>query len=317
MSEEIKVTVCKYPDRANLVLRYVDPITGKQKTKSAKTSNEADAIKEAGKWEDELRTGRYQSPSKLTWEAFRERYEAEKLAAMPEGTQTAYKSTFGHIERLINPDRLSKLTAPVISRFLMQLREGENGLAEATVGKIARQLKACLRWAERQGMLPKVPAIEMPKRSKGGKLMKGRAISGEEFDRMITAVPKVRTNDAPAWERLLRGLWLSGLRLSEAVALDWSDGPFSVDLAGKHPRFRITGEAQKSGRDELLPMTPDFAQWLLQTPEGEREGLVFKLTNPATGKPYTGTEVCRIVSKIGKKARVVVDKRTGKFASAP
>ena len=63
MSEEIKVTVCKYPDRPNLVLRYIDPLTGKQKTKSAGTSDEGEAIKAAGKWEDELRTGRYRRPA--------------------------------------------------------------------------------------------------------------------------------------------------------------------------------------------------------------------------------------------------------------
>jgi integrase len=34
------------------------------------------------------------------------------------------------------------------------------------------------------------------------------------------------------------------------------------------------------------------------------------------GKPFTITEVCRLVSEIGQKARVVVDKASGKFASA-
>ncbi len=33
MSDEIKVTVIKYPDRTNLVLCYVDPVSGKRKTK--------------------------------------------------------------------------------------------------------------------------------------------------------------------------------------------------------------------------------------------------------------------------------------------
>ena len=47
MADEIKVTVCRYPDRANLVLRYVDPLTGKQKTKSAGTADEAAAIGKA------------------------------------------------------------------------------------------------------------------------------------------------------------------------------------------------------------------------------------------------------------------------------
>lgn len=37
----------------------------------------------------------------------------------------------------------------------------------------------------------------------------------------------------------------------------------STDLSGEHRRFRILGAAQKSGRDELLRVTPDFAEWLL------------------------------------------------------
>ena len=40
------------------------------------------------------------------------------------------------------------------------------------------------------------------------------------------------------------------------------------------------------------------------------------MTNRATAKPFTTTEMCRMVSAIGEKARVVVDKATGKYASA-
>jgi len=43
---------------------------------------------------------------------------------------------------------------------------------------------------------------------------------------------------------------------------------FAVDLSGRRPRFKIKGEAQKSGQDELLPMTPDFAELILRTRKG-------------------------------------------------
>jgi integrase len=297
------------------MMTYKDPITGKKVAKSSGTTDRREAERAAAVWQDELNSGRYQAPSRLTWKEFRERYETEKSAAMSESTQKECRVTFDHLERVVSPERLCKVTANVISRFLMTLH-GE-GLADATVAKTARHIKAALRWGERQGMLAKAPLVEIPKRQKGAKLMKGRPIIGEEFDRMIAAVPKVRPNDAPAWERLLRGIWLSGLRLGEAVALSWEqDAPFYADLTGKHPRFRILGEAQKSGRDEVLPMTPDLAQFLQATPEAERVGPVFKLTNRTTGKPFTATEVCRIVSDIGRKARVIVDKATGKYASA-
>ncbi len=254
MSEEIKVTVCRYRDRPNLVLRYVDPLSGKQKTKSACTTDEGEAIKAAGKWEAELRSGRYQAPSRLTWAEFRKRCEAERLSAMPESSRVAYRVALDHLQRIIDPDRLAKVTPQVMSRFQAEARK--QGMKGTTLARHLRHIKACLRWAERQGLMAKAPAIEMPKLPKGQSLAKHRPVTAEEFDRMVAVVPKIRKRDAAAWERLLRGLWLSGLRLSEAVALDWNDGPFILDTAGKHPAFRIEAEGQKSRRAELRRQRP-------------------------------------------------------------
>jgi integrase len=305
VSDQIKVTVCRYPDRANLVLRYVDPLTGRQKTKSAGTPNEAEAIKAAGKWEDELRTGRYQAPSRLTWAEFRRRCDAERLSAMPESSQVAYRVALDHLQRLIDPDRLAKLTPQVISRFQGEARK--EGMKATTLARHLRHIKAALRWGERQGLLAKAPAVEMPKLPKGQSLAKHRPVTEEEFDRMVSAVPKVRPNDSPQWERLLRGLWLSGLRLGEAVALDWNDGPFVLDTTGKHPAFRIEAEGQKSRRSEVVPLTPDFAEWILaEHPKGERSGKVFPVVDSKTGKPYALHTVGPVVSAIGRKAGVVV-----------
>ena len=303
--EKIRVTVCRYPDRANLVLRFIDPVTGKQKTKTAGTPDEADAIKEAGKWEDELRTGRYQAPSRLTWKEFRKRHTAERLSAMPESTQTAYRVALDHLQRIINPDLLAKLTAQAISRFQADARK--QGMKATTLARHLRHIKASLRWGERQGLMAKAPTIEMPKLAKGQSLAKHRPVTAEEFDRLLLAVVKVRPADAPAWQRLLTGLWLSGLRLGEAVALDWNEGAFVFDTMGKHPTFRIEAEGQKSRRSEIVPVTPDFAEWILaETPEGQRAGRVFPLTDPKTGKPYSVLTVGPVVSAIGRKAGVVV-----------
>jgi integrase len=305
VKELIKVTIASYGDGRNLMMTYRDPVTGKKVAKTSGTTNRAKAERKAGVWEDELNSGRYKPPSKVTWAEFRKKYEDEKLAEMPASTRSLYGRTLDQVEERINPDRVCKLSAGVIGDFLTTLRK--SGLSDATVAKTARHLKALLNWGHRQRLVAEVPNVEMPKRQKGGKLMKGRPISGEEFDRMIAAVSKVRPKDAAAWERILNGLWLSGLRLSEAIAVSWDDDAlFAVDLGGKHPRFRIDGRAQKSGKDELLPMTPDFGAWLLQTPEADRAGRVFKLVNAVTGKPYVMTEVCRVITAIGSKAGVIV-----------
>ena len=58
-------------------------------------------------------------------------------------------------------------------------------------------------------------------------------------------------------------------------------------------------------------MTPDFAEFLLQTPEAERTGLVFQPLRPHTSEPAPRNIVIRTVTRIGQKAHVVVS-RPGK-----
>jgi hypothetical protein len=79
-------------------------------------------------------------------------------------------------------------------------------------------------------------------------------------------------------EAILDVMPLSGLRLEESTLLSRDDDvPITVDLSGRHPRLPIYAEAEKGHQDRLLPMTPDFAQFLLQTPRTARTGPVFKL----------------------------------------
>lgn len=126
---------------------------------------------------------------------------------------------------------------------------------------------------------------------------------------------------APSWERYLRGLWLSGLRLAESLELCWDrDDKLCVDLSGKRPVLRIPAELEKGNKDRLLPMAPEFAEFPLATPEAERTGYVF---NPVAERVHadrlTPLRVCHIVSKIGRKAGVkVMTKADGgvKYASA-
>jgi hypothetical protein len=66
MAEEIKVHVVDR-GRRYLYLRYRCPELGKPVEKSAKTANAKEAEREAGKWQAELREGRYQKPSRMTW----------------------------------------------------------------------------------------------------------------------------------------------------------------------------------------------------------------------------------------------------------
>jgi integrase len=314
--EEIRVRVISYGAGRPLMMYYTDPVSGKRVSKSAGTTDPGAAEREAGEWEKQLRSGLYQAPSRITWVEFRKRYEIERLPSLADTTQGMARSSFNHVERILNPDRLCKLSAATLSRFQAKLRE--EGLRETSIASVLRHLRPALVWAVSMGMLPAVPKIEMPRKAKGQTLARARAVTTEEYERMIAACDKARPQDAAAWKRYLTGLWLSGLRLDESLRLSWEleDG-FIVDFSGRRPAFRIYAQSQKSRRDEILPMTPDFAEWLLaSTPEGERGGRVFKLDGLRTGKSITPKRVIKIISNIGRKAGVVVNKADEKYATA-
>jgi hypothetical protein len=93
VSDEIKVYVVD-KGRKNLYMLYVDPFTGKQHTRTAGTNKQSEAERVAGKWQVELREGRYRKPSKLTWQEFREIYFRDKLALKSVATANATDTAF-------------------------------------------------------------------------------------------------------------------------------------------------------------------------------------------------------------------------------
>ena len=230
--------------------------------------------------------------------------------------KTVHKAGYAldRVERYLNPDRLCKLTAGALSTFQTKLRDTG-----------AQGYNHCRRLAARSGRV--VVGRFGGHVGEGSQDRHAQEGQGAEDERRgvgrgairpaVAAVPKVRPNDAPEWLRYLTGLWLSGLRLEESVALSWdADAPFAVDLSGRRPRFKIKGEAQKSGQDELLPMTPDFAEFILRTPEGERRGRVFRLNHARRGNPPCRYGRWQAGHEDRQEGGMIVNAADGKTASA-
>lgn len=302
--QTLKVYVIELNDRAHYQLQWVDPATGRRRTKSSgvkRTGRQKErdaAAKAAGKLQEELLAGSFVSGN-VAWEAFRTRYEIEVARRLAPNTASKVASTFNLVEEHLNPQRLSQLTAERISYFQSKMREGFR--SEATIKSTLSHLKAALRWAVRMKMLAHCPAIELP--GKVADKMRGRPITTEEYERILAAVPKV-ASDAPAWLRFLKGLWLSGLRLSEALRLSWDDETtLRVDLTGKRPMLHIPAGSDKSRKARPLPITPDFAAMLQETPASERRGPVFRL--PLKNR----TDAGKLVTAFGAKALVKVGER--------
>ncbi len=327
MEESLKVYVVEFGDRRHYQMQYVDPVTGKKKTRSTcivrtgRKKDRTEAERVAAKWEAELREGRYCAPSKITWAEFRERYEMEALAGLADGTFHKVGAVFSVLERVLNPLRLADVTAARLSHYQAELRR--QGRSEDTIASHLAHIKAALSWAVKVGMLAKAPKIEKPRRAKGSDGMKGRPITTEEFERMLAKVDSVVGDKvAISWVHLLEGLWWSGLRLGEALDLWWDrDDRLRVLLAGEESMFRIRAEHEKGHRNRILPMAPDFAEFLERTPFEKREGRVFTPSPRRPGQADLSLEwVSRTISRIGERAGVVVETnaKTGKkkYASA-
>ncbi|WP_437206638.1 tyrosine-type recombinase/integrase [Planctomicrobium sp. SH664] len=319
MNEEIRVHVADY-GRTMLYMRYTDPFTGKAVAKSTGTSNRKEATKVAAVWEAELREGRYKSPLKVTWQEFTSRHQNEAQREMAIQTQNQYFVTFNSIDAEMSPKRLADMTASKIGEWQTKLRK--RGLSENTVKSYSAHLKAALSWAKDVGLLHEAPKIRMPSRAKGGKVMKGRAVTAEEFDRMIEKTASIVTEThAAGWKRSLWGLWWSGLRLGEAVNLSWDVGGIRVEMIDGAAFLAIEADSQKSNEDQLLTLAPEFEEWLQAVPQDERTGHVFPFPMQR-GQHRRIDTISRTITAIGKAAGVVVHrgKRLGteyvKYASA-
>ncbi len=311
MVDRIKVQLLKRRGRKYYEAEFRDPRTGQRNRVSLKTVSKREAEREAGRIEAELREGQWRATRKTKWKDFRTKYETEGMFDLAPASVKAFQEAARKLESLLRPSTLQSVTEDSLNSFTtLCLAEG---LSKHTVARHLRHLKAALRWAVGQKLMLDCPSIRMPKGTSSGKA-KGRAVTTEEFERMLSNVGKVVAEDqVESWKFLLKGLWWSGLRLGEALKLSW-DNPkdLMIDLTAKRPFLRIQGTAEKGKKDRILPLAPEAAELLQTVPEDEREGLVFKVKWQRNHrKPARVDTVSPIISSFGRKAGVkVAEKKT-------
>lgn len=352
---EITVTLFRMKGREAFYMQYRHPETARKVQRTTGTKVRRDAERVAGQWEKELLEGRDNRLGRIPWADFRARYEREVASGLAPSTEGKIAATFAKVEQHIHPAKLGSVSADAMQRMQQALRAEQ--LSESTIKGHLAHLRAALAWGVNVGLLAAVPKIPKTPRAKATRVMKGRPITGEEFDRLIAKVqaglseanepsrrggykrwkPDAReaiqkrrqeqaTAAAPSWARLLRGLYLSGLRITESLELHWSDETkLRVDLSCHYPMLRIPAELEKGHKDRLLPLAPEFAKFLLDTPATGRHGFVFDpqpLRADKQGKRLGTQQVQRVIGIIGRLANVkVAEKAKGegvrvKYASA-
>jgi integrase len=253
----------------------------------------------------------------ITWADFRKRYRNEHVELLSEGSKSAWTTAANWYESLMSPRHLADVDKATLSKFRGELLAAKK--SPNTVATYLRTIRAGLGWAYDMDLLKIVPRVRARKGLQQRSGMRSRPITAEEFERIILAVPKVRNGprqgDVDLWQRFLRGLWLSSLRVDELRRLSWDAGAdLSIDAAGKYPMIRMLAEGHKSRKDCYQPITPEF--WaLISKPGVQRTGYVFPLPG-VNGQQMTRKAVIRVVSAIGKKAGVVTNTGTKKTATS-
>jgi integrase len=310
----IRMTVFKPARRPFYSMRWVDPITGRKREETTRCKSRRSALDVAAeKAAEVLSTG----PRDLWWDDFCELYESQKESRRTGRAKEPWITTKHWIKRFKPPRMLSEITSSWVSSWQDRLRnpgklEKRKALSENTVASYSARLRGALRWAKSQGYIDQVPAIAV----NVTEAPRSRAITGEEFERILAIVPKVRPADWKQWDRFLRGQWQCGFRISELIRLSWEESaPIHVESGGHFPYVVLAAGSNKKRKQRLRAVTPEFWEVCCETPERCRRGLVFPILR-SDGRQLSAKRICKIIGKFGRKAGVITNTETGKTATS-
>ncbi len=144
-----------------------------------------------------------------------------------------------------------------------------------TVNSMMAAIMAFVRFCHRHGWIIAIPPIE---KLDTDDAMKGRPVSGEEFERMLASTPEVvGTLSAPSWQFALKVLWESGFRVGDLMDFTWDDDrhihPVWPSRKGHHPTIVIPS-TQKNGLNQEIPMLPGLRELLEAVLKKDQTGWV-------------------------------------------
>jgi integrase len=294
--KRITVWVQRFKDRPHLVLQWIDPETGRRKSKSAETADEKVAEDRRVDLEADLNAGRYAEASRMTWDGFRELFEEEYVATRRPKTRAIYRNVLNLFERVCNPGRLGSITERTLSAFAAGLRKlpgnGGGTMQPGTVRARLQFLRTALNWAARQRLItrcPDFPTVKVPKK-------RPQPVPLESFERLLAKAP-----DAHMRAYLLTG-WLAGLRLAEALELEREANERFPYLDPGHDRIVIPAEFAKAEEDQWVPLDPELWKVLDELPRHGKK--VFRFISRQTKGPLSESALsCRILA-LAKRAGV-------------
>jgi integrase len=286
--------VQNFGDRPYPVLQWYDPVTGKRKSKSAESCNPIDVERRRAALEYELNHGLYREASNMPWERFRQLFEDEHVAAKRPETRRNYRGTLDQFEQICRPRTLAGVNERTVSAFAAGLRSrpGRGGGQKASTVKVRLQyLHGCLRWAERQKLIPECPtfpSIKVPRQ-------RPRPTPVESFERLLEKAPDAQ------WRAFFLSGWLAGLRLGEAMALEWDESDSAPWLDPARGRVWLPAAFVKAVEDQWVPLDPRLWEALDALPRHGKK--VFRILG-VHGRPLSQKVVSKKAAALARRAGV-------------
>jgi integrase len=292
----VKVWVQEFRGRKYLQLQWHDPHTGKRQTRSTETADSTAAEQQRADLEYALNHGLYGVDSKLTWEDFRAKFEAEHVAGLRTKTRRKYETVLNLFEKLACPKHLRSISERTLSAFVVGMRQrryhGRLGLAPWTIRNYLVGLKTALTWAKDQRFIrevPNFPEVKVPKK-------KPQPVPAESFERLLDQA------ESPEWRAYLLCAWWAELRLQEAYELRRSasdEFPWYDRVGG---RIVLPAKFAKSDEDQWVPCHPVLTEALALVP-GESDRY-FPFKSRKGGGPLSADGVSNRVILMAKRAGV-------------
>jgi integrase len=281
------------------LLQWHDPVTGKRKSKSAGTCNPIDCEKARADLEYELNHGLHQEAARMSWERFRELFEAEYLAGLRPRTREKYGTVLAVFEQVVNPQSLRGISERTVSAFVKGMRErkqrkqGKVGLEPVTIRNYLVALKTAFGWAVEQKLLPALPtfpAVRVPKK-------KPQPVAAESFERLLAKAPD------DLWRAFFLCGWYAGLRFSEALYLEWGPNDRHPWVDFGRNRVVLPAVFAKSAEDQTVPLHPVLRAALEALPRGTARR-VFLFPSSRPGQVLKWRTVSWRIKELAKAAGV-------------
>lgn len=213
-------------------------VDGKQRWESCRTLDEARRMKSARA--TDIERGEFEQRSRITLHEYArqwvERYQGRGRRGFRENTREEYRRVLNYYVFAHFPERtrLTEITPSRVATFVGWLCDAEaqkRSLADSTVRNIMAPLRACLATAVREGLIRSNPArdVDLPHRPTAEDAEdEVRAMTHEQLSTVLALMPG-------HWQTFFWLLAATGLRVSEAIALQWRH----LELADPAPHVKV------------------------------------------------------------------------------